>query len=113
MNNKQEGPIRFSFVKTNYITRWHCDVCGGTTEKESVLCEVTEGPEKGLRVCEQCLKAGQKKVNDTLRGHAESLEEEARYIRSLIGRLKLPSYESRQEALKADEEEFGRALEGG
>ena len=42
-------------------------------------------------VCEKCLKDCQ--IDERLAIHAQRLEEEARKTRSLIGRLKVPSYE--------------------
>jgi hypothetical protein len=43
------GPIKVELVWTNVVTRWPCTICGGSTEKVSVL---AEGP-GGIRVCEQ------------------------------------------------------------
>ena len=45
--------VRFNLVDTNFLTRWPCDICGGATEKVSVLCE----SESGERICERCLEA--------------------------------------------------------
>jgi len=96
--------IRFSFVPTNFYTRWPCHVCGGWTEKDGVLCEVTEGPYTGLRVCAQCLKAGQGKVDERLTAHIERLEEYAAQTRSLIGRLELPTFSAWEAAERANDE---------
>jgi len=88
----EKEKIKFDFVRTNYLTRWTCDLCGGCTEKVNVLTEVIEGDEKGLRVCERCLEAGQSKVNDIMRLQVMELKAEAERISKLIGRVVLPSY---------------------
>jgi hypothetical protein len=67
---------------------WPCTVCGGHTGGVNVLTESLDGT---VRLCEHCLKDG--KVDERLAMHAQRLDEEAQKTRSLIGRLKVPSYE--------------------
>jgi hypothetical protein len=102
-----DDKIRFALVETNVHTRWPCHVCGGCTEKVSVLCEVeTEGDWKGLRVCETCLEAGQAKIDERLQAQIASLESQAAELRTLVGRLVVPSFEEWQKAIAADEDEM-------
>ena len=35
-----EEKIVFELVETNFLTRWPCNICGGCTEKDPILCEV-------------------------------------------------------------------------
>ena len=78
--------LEFKLVQTNVFTRWPCHLCGGCTEKVSILCEA----ENGFRICEQCLRAGD--LDAKLIVHAEQLECNAAELRSYVGRLKVPSY---------------------
>lgn len=94
------APVKLKFVPTNVYTRWGCTVCGGCTEKVSVLCEDRTPQEGGarVRVCEQCLK--DRDFDQKLRDQAIGLEQHAAYLRSLIGRLDVPTY---QEWLAAEQ----------
>jgi hypothetical protein len=84
--------IRAELKATNFYTRWTCHCCGGHTEKVGVLCEVPADHElhAGFRVCERCLEAGD--INARLLKHAAQLEQEAAELRSLAGRLVVPSF---------------------
>lgn len=101
MNAKK---VVFDFVRTNFLTRWPCHVCGGCTEKVIILCEVARGKHEGLRICEQCLRAGKRKVDTRLRAHIARLEADANELRSLIGRLEAPTYRA---WLKAEKQADG------
>jgi len=81
--------IVFDLVESNFYTRRDCHICGSLTEKDYVLCEVTEGEYKGLRVCPRCIKA--RDFNTRLEETAKRLEQEVSFTRSLIGRLKVPT----------------------
>src|SRR5258708_19603856 len=81
-----DGKIEVKLVRTNFYTRWPCTVCGGCTEKVGVL---AEGP--SVRVCERCLQSGD--IDGHLARNAAELEQEAARVRSLIGRLKVPTYD--------------------
>ena len=117
METKEEK-VRFELVSTNVHTRWPCHVCGGCTEKEPILCEVPDGPYKGLRICEFCLQAGKEKVNERLEKQIKSLEDQITELRSLAGRLEFPTYEEWQAAyeeyerawLEEYEKEFGPSI---
>lgn len=88
----KEDRVVFEFVRTNFYTRRTCHLCGGHTEKVDVLTEVKQGAEEGLRVCEQCLRAGTEAVYAKMERHAAWLEQRAADVRGLVGRLELPSY---------------------
>ena len=93
--------IKVSLTDTNFLTRWHCHVCGGRTEKDPVLAEgkqdislPDDGPEmRTVRVCDQCLKgADGLSIDQRLDLHANQLECEAELTRAMIGKLQVPSY---------------------
>jgi hypothetical protein len=86
MENRTGEHIEIKLTITRMLTRWPCHVCGGCTEKVSVLAE----SECGLRVCEQCLEAGD--IDARLEAYAASLERCAAETRALIGRLRVPSF---------------------
>jgi hypothetical protein len=91
-----EMMIEMKLTTTNFYTRWPCHVCGGTTEKVNVLCEghdarlAGEVRDNSVRVCEQCLRDGD--IDGRLVRHAARLESKAAYLRTFIGRLKVPTY---------------------
>jgi len=101
--------ITFEFTTTNVYTRWPCHICGGHTEKVSILCEVLAGEHEGLRICESCLEAGKDKVNARLESHIAQLERRAAYKRSLVGRLEFPSYRDWEKAGQKYEHEWEEA----
>ena len=101
--------IEVKLVRTNVFTRWDCTVCDGRTEKDAVLCE---SENMAVRVCPQCLKEND--IDGRLEKTAAGLEHEAShypafghcemsvaatalrnaaFMRSLIGRLRVPTYE--------------------
>lgn len=82
--------IIVSLVASNFLTRWPCHLCGGHTEKETVLAEVKDGPYAGFRVCETCLKT--RDFDKKLIEHAEKLEQQSVGLRELVGRLEVPTY---------------------
>jgi hypothetical protein len=100
-----DGKIKIELVKSDFLT-WHpCSVCGGYTEKVTVLARG-----HGLLVCETCLKAGD--IDERIERHAAALEAMAAETRALIGRLVVPSYAEWQAAIAAvaeDDARFHRA----
>ncbi len=94
MNNvtqlQRRDRIVVSLVETNFLTRWLCHVCGGCTQKVSILAEVTEGEYEGLRVCESCLQT--RDFDAKLIASAEKCEQQAAELRELVGRLEIPTY---------------------
>ena len=84
--------IELKCEETNVLTRWPCTICGGYTEKHGVLVEGKAPDGSGtIRCCEFCLRVGE--IDARLRKHAERLEAEAAFVRSLMGRLNIPSYD--------------------
>jgi hypothetical protein len=83
----ETGPVKVNLVWSGFYTRYPCNVCGGCTEKVAVL---AEGPE-GLRVCESCLKAGD--IDARLEKHIARKEAYVQALRTLIGRLQVPTYQ--------------------
>jgi len=85
-------------------TRQPC-ICGGYAEKFET---VVRGD--GITVCRRCVKDGD--FDKRLAERADQLETAARNIRSLIGRLKLPSAEEYIEASTLHEAEEIAVREG-
>ncbi len=90
--------IEIKLTKTNFFTRWPCTICGGCTEKVAILAEGTQqlsddGEIRTVRVCETCLEGGDGLgIDARLDLHARGLEGQAAMARSLIGRLKVPTF---------------------
>jgi hypothetical protein len=99
-----QNQVVFEFVRTNFFTRFPCHVCGGCTEKVGILCEVKDGPYKGWRVCEQCLKSGD--VDERLQKNIKRVEEELQELRALAGNLVVPSYEQWLDECHAEDEKY-------
>ena len=98
-----DNVIKISLTETNFLTRWHCHVCGGRTEKDPVLAEGEQdiGPSddgngrehRTVRVCDQCLKgADGLSIDQRLDLYARQLDAAAELTRALIGNLQVPSY---------------------
>jgi hypothetical protein len=94
--------IQMQFVSTTTFTRWPCDICGGTTEKVSPLCEGVTPDGRGVRCCEFCLEAGQDKIDAILLRHIEMYEPRLTFLESLVGRLVVPTYAAWEAAVKAE-----------
>ena len=110
--------IKISLTPTNFFTRWHCHVCGGHTEKVSVLAEgeqdislPDDGPEmRTIRVCEQCLKGCDGlSIDQHLELYAGHLEAEAAVTREMIGKLDVPSYANWEDACRKADAEWDKA----
>ena len=48
--------ITLNLMPTTFYTRYSCTICGGHTEKVSIL---TQNKEARVRVCERCLEQGE------------------------------------------------------
>lgn len=79
-------PIEIKLVETHAYQRLPCTICGGWTEKHSVKAETDN-----ILVCEICLEAGN--IDERLAENARKLETYAAAVRSLIGRLRVPTIE--------------------
>jgi hypothetical protein len=84
--------IEIKLERTDVFTRWYCHVCGGCTGKVGVLAEGEDTINGGgvVRVCEQCLEAGD--IDARLERRAAHLEACAAEARALIGNLKVPTF---------------------
>ena len=102
----EETKVKLELVETNFFTRWNCHVCGGNTEKVAILVEVLEGEWKGFRVCETCVK--ERDFDRKLIMHAEELEGFASNLRSLVGRLEVPTLEQYDARCREYDEEWER-----
>jgi hypothetical protein len=92
--------IELKFVESKFLFRRSCTICGGHTEKDYVLVEA-ETPWGTVRACWLCLKGDNADkrgftIDERLARHAERVEEYARFVRSLVGRLRAPTYQAWQ-----------------
>ncbi|MFC6486941.1 hypothetical protein [Nitratireductor sp. GCM10026969] len=103
--------VKVELVASNFLTRYPCAL-GGCTEKDPILCEVTEGPYEGFRVSAEYLR-DHTDVDTDLEEAAVAAEDRAaktltyaKALRDLKGRLVLPSYDEWREAMRKHEEEY-------
>jgi hypothetical protein len=106
--------IRVRLIYTEVHTRWPCTVCGGHTNKVGVLAEAKvvdgAGTKGTIRVCENCLvyiELGGD-IDAELERTAADMEKHARHLRSLVGRLEVPSF-AEWNAAPMDEMQVGEA----
>ena len=83
--------IKAELVVPGALMRHHCHVCGGTTDRVHVVTRVTEGPHKGLTICEDCLKAGD--IRKKMIKQAELYEYRTKMIRDAAPNIEWPTYE--------------------
>ena len=113
--------IKVSLIETNFLTRWHCHVCGGHTEKDPILAEGVQdlGPSddgtgrwwRTVRVCDQCLRGDEGlSIDKRLEKFARWLDTEAEITRAMIGKLQVPSYIEWEAACRKHDEEYERML---
>lgn len=86
-----EEKIVFELVETNFLTRWPCNICGGCTEKDPILCEVKSGEYKGMRICTSCLTCGN--YDDNIRAQIDDHERYIKLLKSMLGRIEAPTYD--------------------
>jgi hypothetical protein len=90
-HSEHQHDIKIEFIETNVITRWPCSICTGRTEKDAILCEGVDPTDGGtVRVCPQCLKAGD--IDKRLENTAQFYERAAAAARDMIRRVKAPTY---------------------
>lgn len=111
----EERKVYVNFVPAHALTRYPCAL-GGSTDKEPILCEVTEGPYVGFRVSPLFLKtctdldAELEREAIELDGRAASILEKAKGLRALKGgRLVLPTYQEFRDAWAAEENQYVEA----
>jgi hypothetical protein len=65
--------------------RFHCDVCGGHTEKDGVQPAAYVDGEQWTYVCDDCLNSGSDGMVSRLAEHAERLAAHAECLRQFAG----------------------------
>ena len=111
MMPKKNDAIEMKLTPTWVHTRWPCHVCGGRTERVGVLVEgriKLGGEDFTLRVCEQCLEAAD--IDGRLAEYAAWLSRQAIITRSLIGRLRVPTYAEWEAACSQKDDEDRRRV---
>jgi ribosome-binding protein aMBF1 (putative translation factor) len=101
MTNENDTMIEFKFARHYLLPACPCDVCGSYTDKQIAATAELDGTK--LYVCERCLKHGN--IDERLAKHAERMESGVRFLRSLIGRLRVPSYAEWRAAADREHEE--------
>jgi hypothetical protein len=111
--------IELKFEQTNFLTRWPCTICGGHTEKDSILVEAKTS-EGTIRACWLCLRGDNADgkghtIDERLAWHITAQRECLDHLQSLRGRLKVPTYDQWLAACEEDEAraivEYGFSLE--
>jgi hypothetical protein len=118
--------IEIECVRAKSWQRYPCTICGGWTEKVSVHAESDALPPKEgsvlpessdgrdeyevIRVCEFCLKSGDiderlaeqaADIEANIERRAEQSRQYVQFLRSLVGKLKVPTFAQWQEACQA------------
>lgn len=97
--------IEMQLVHSRFFTRWPCTFCGGVTEKVAILCEGSTPEGLEIRASERCLHAGQDRLAARLQENAKELEDTAAFLRTLVGRVSLPSFAEWEAAEEAYNDE--------
>jgi hypothetical protein len=90
----RDTPIVTKLVERHVRECSPCGICTGSTKKEGTIwCEGIE-PDTGwdFLVCNDCLRAGN--IDERLRQRAAHFDAMAALARSMIGRVKVPSYQA-------------------
>ena len=83
--------IKAELVETHTAIRQNCHTCGGRTERVHVVARVTDGPHKGLTICENCLKSGD--IRQKMIEQAELHAYRSKMFRAAAPILEWPTYE--------------------
>ena len=94
----------FKLVESNFLTRYPCHICNGSTEKVPILCEA---PGR-FRICETCLK--HRNFDECLHTHIKELESFIANLRALVGQIDAPTFETYEKMVKEEEEKFLESL---
>jgi len=110
MNSKQNA-VPAVLRDSPFLRRWHCHLCGSTTEKVAILCEVPDGEFKGFRVCERCIEkhdGDSVAIDAALRNRAAEIvretAEEVQVLLDLVGRLEVVDFKTWQTACDAHDQ---------
>lgn len=85
--------IKAKLVPTHTLIRLLCTVCGSFAERAHIVAEAQvpcEGGNNTVRVCDDCLKSGD--IDAILARHADRMESGVRFLRCLIGKLRVPTH---------------------
>jgi hypothetical protein len=106
-----QNAVQVTLRDSPFLRRWHCHLCGSTTEKVAMLCEVSEGDFKGFRVCERCIEkhdGDSTSVDAALRNRAAEIvretAEEVQVLLDLVGRLEVVDFKTWQTACDAHDQ---------
>jgi hypothetical protein len=100
-----EPMIIMRLTRTNVFTRWPCHICGGETEKVATLCEGVDADGTRLRCCEVCIRGGQSHLDERIRNNIASLEQHVEFLRTIVGRISIPTYAEWEVAEEAFDDE--------
>jgi len=112
----RQNAVKAVLRDSPFQRRWHCNLCGGQTEKVTILCEVPEGEFKGFRVCERCIAkhdGDSASIDAALRTRAAEIirdaAEEVRVLFDLAGRLEVVDLKTWQAACNAHDQALREA----
>ena len=88
--------VKVELIRSNFLRRYPCHVCGGATEKNYFLAQVTSGEYKGLRVCGECIEG--RGFDARLQTRISQLRALADTLAEVIGRLDVPTFAAFQKA---------------
>jgi hypothetical protein len=110
MNSKQNA-VPAVLRDSPFLRRWHCHLCGSTTEKVAILCEVPDGEFKGFRVCERCIEkhdGDSVAIDAALRTRAAEIvretAKEVQVLLDLVGRLEVVDFKTWQAVCDAHDQ---------
>lgn len=97
--------IKLKLGDVSGVREW-C-LCGGCNEKFQVVCLGVDEENALVQLCGECLKSGD--IDGRLERRAQRMEETAKWIRSLKGRIQAPTFKEWEQANEKAEREFERA----
>ena len=98
--------IVMRFVESHAFMWFPCSLCSGSTKKVQIHCVATLADGSQIRCCETCLEAGQELNDKRIRSTIASAEAHTAFLRGLVGRVSIPSYQEWEAAEKAYEDEW-------
>ena len=114
--NSRPSAVQAVLRDSPFQRRWHCNLCGGQTEKVTILCEVPDGEFKGFRVCERCIEKNDgdsASIDAALRNRAAEIArhaaEEVEMLFDLVGRLDVVDLRTWQAASDAHDQALREA----
>lgn len=105
----EKEKIVFEYIGSSFRLGFYCVLCGDCTGSNLVHVQVVKGEHAGVIACKKCLAAGETRVDVKIQERIEELEEEVATLKSIKGRLDLPTYEQWLEQEKQAEYEVIKA----